>query len=221
MRYPKNCTIGSSTGTLASCPTCSSFGATARALVGYPALVDHVTHCSIEVFDTPARAAAQHRAGLRRLFRLQLKDQVKFLEKSLASLQMTQVRASTIAWLAAALPSYEELREQIVTAAIDRTCLALPLPTDRDSFVKRKDDARGKLSLIAQELARLVTAIVEQAATIARRLPALKAFPRLVADVEQQLSQLFTHELHRDHAAAAACAVSALSEGDRVAHRQS
>ena len=105
-----------------------------QALVGYPALVDHVTHCSIEVFDTPARAGAQHRAGLRRLFRLQLKEQVKFLEKSLSSLQMTQVRASTVAWLSAALPSYEELREQIVTAALDRTCLVLPLPTDRASF---------------------------------------------------------------------------------------
>ncbi len=165
-----------------------------QALVGYPALVDRVTHCSIEVFDTQARAYAQHRVGLRRLFRLQLKEQVKFLEKSLANLQMTQVRASGVAWLVAALPSYEDLREQIVTAAIDRTCLALPLPTDRDSFIKRKDEARGKVSLIAQELARLVTAIVEQAATIARRLPALKAFPRLVADVEQQLSQLFTPE---------------------------
>ena len=163
-----------------------------QALVGYPALVDHVTHCSIEVFDTPARAGAQHRAGLRRLFRMQLKDQVKFLEKSLSSLQMTQVRASTVAWLSAALPSYEELREQIVTAALDRTCLVLPLPTDRPSFVQRKEDARGKLTLIAQELARLVTTIVEQAGTIARKLPALKGLPRLVTDVEQQLSQLFT-----------------------------
>ena len=32
-------------------------------LVGYPALVDHVTHCAIEVFDTPARAGMQHRPG--------------------------------------------------------------------------------------------------------------------------------------------------------------
>ena len=151
-----------------------------------------MTHCSIEVFDTPARAGAQHRAGLRRLFRLQLKDQVKFLEKSLSSLQMTQVRASTIAWLSAALPSYEELREQIVTAALDRTCLILPLPTDRAAFIQRKEEARGKLTLIAQELARLVASIVDQAGAVARKLPALKAFPRSVADAEQQLSQLFT-----------------------------
>ncbi|HWL72678.1 MAG TPA: DUF3418 domain-containing protein, partial [Burkholderiaceae bacterium] len=163
-----------------------------QALVGYPALVDRLTHCSIEVLDTPERAAEEHRAGLRRLFRLQLKEQVKFLEKALASLQMTQVRVSGVAWLMLALPSYEDLREQIVTAAIDRTCLVSPLPTDRDSFITRKDESRGKVSLIAQELARLVAAIVEQAATIARRLSTAKAFPRLVADVEQQLSQLFT-----------------------------
>jgi ATP-dependent helicase HrpA len=165
-----------------------------QTLVGYPALVDQITHCSIEVFDAPARAHAQHRAGLRRLFQLQLKDQVKFLEKSLSSLQMTQVRASTVAWLQVALPSYEEIREQIVKAAVDRTCLVPPLPTDRGSFVDRKDDARGRLSLIAQEIARLVTAIVEQAMAAARKLQAMKAFPRLVADIEQQLSQLFTPE---------------------------
>ena len=35
-----------------------------QTLVGYPALVDHMTHCSIEVFDTPARAGA---AASRRL----------------------------------------------------------------------------------------------------------------------------------------------------------
>ena len=192
-----------------------------QALLGYPALVDHVTHCSIEVFDTPARADLEHRAGLRRLFRLVLKDQVRFLEKSLANLQMTQVRASTIAWLSATFPSYDELREQIITAALDRTCLAFPLPTDRASFVQRKEEARGKVSLIAQELARLIAAIVEQAATIARRLTALKAFPRLVADVEQQLSQLFAPQFIVTHSAPAACALSALFKGDRVADGQS
>ena len=107
---------------------------------------------------------------------------------------MTQIRAATIAWLSAALPSYEEIREQIVTATLDRTCLVAPLPTDRVSFVERKAAAREKLSLIAHEIARLVTTIVEQATVVARKLQALHAFPRLVVDVEQQLSQLFTAE---------------------------
>ena len=163
-----------------------------QSLVGYPALVDHGTHCSIEVFDTADESAVAHRAGLRRLFRLQLREQVKFLEKSLTSLQMVQVRASTVPALATALPSFEDLREQIVTAALDRTCLMNPIPADPASFEAREDEARGRISLIAQELARLVAAIVEVAAAMPRKLQALKAFPRAVADIEQQMSQLFT-----------------------------
>lgn len=162
-----------------------------QSLIGYPALVDHVTHCSIEVFDAPDQAIISHRIGLLRLFRLQLKEQVKFLERSLTSLQMVQVRASTIAALAAALPSFEELREQIVTAALDRACLTSPWPADRASFTERKDDARGRISLIAQEIARFVATIVEEATAVPRKLQALKAFPRVVADIEQQLAQLF------------------------------
>ena len=151
---------------------CSSFERDGQTLVGYPALVDHVTHCSIEVFDMPARADAQHRAGLRRLFRLQLKEQVKFLEKSLGE-PADDADAGLerrVAWRAhcRAMKTFASRSSRL--RSIGRACVP-PLPTDRDSFIKRKDDARGRLSLIAQELARLVTAIVEQAATIARRLP--------------------------------------------------
>jgi ATP-dependent helicase HrpA len=162
-----------------------------QALVGYPALVDRATHCSLDVFDDPAEARSQHREGLRRLFRLQLKEQVRFLEKSLVTLQATQLQAATVPALARAWDDLEDLRGQVVAAALDRTCLADPWPTDRARFVARKDEARGRLTLIAQEIARLVSAIVQEAAPIARRLAGLKAFPAVVADVEQQLARLF------------------------------
>jgi ATP-dependent helicase HrpA len=159
-------------------------------LVGFPALVDRDDHCEIDVFDDPDAARAQHRNGLRRLFRLQLREQVKFLEKSLATLQTTQMQASTVPALAAALPGFEALREQVVTAAIDRTCLAEPLPGNRAAFVARKADARSKLSLIAQEVARLLAAIVAEAATLPRKLNASRAYAASVSDVEQQLARL-------------------------------
>ena len=162
-----------------------------QTMVGFPALVDHVTYCSIDVFDTAEQAATEHHDGLRRLFRLQLKEQLKFLQKNLASLQMVQVRASTISALASAMPTFEDLREQIVDAAIDRTCMIAPLPLNRTEFLQRTDEARGRVSLIAQEIARLITQIVEQAATISSRLLLVKAFPKVVADLEAQLAQLF------------------------------
>jgi ATP-dependent helicase HrpA len=162
-----------------------------RKLIGFPALVDRGDRCEIEVFDDAIEARAQHRDGLRRLFRLQLKEQVKFLEKSLNALQTTQMQAGIVPALAGALPSFEELRDQVLTAAIDRTCLIDPWPTDNASFAARKNEARGKLSLIAQEIARLVTAIVQEAAALPKKLAAARAFAAAVADIEQQLARLF------------------------------
>ncbi len=48
-----------------------------QTLLGFPALVDKATHCDIEVFDDPNEAAEIHLNGLRRLFALQLKEQLK------------------------------------------------------------------------------------------------------------------------------------------------
>ncbi|MEG1833087.1 MAG: ATP-dependent RNA helicase HrpA [Burkholderiaceae bacterium] len=162
-----------------------------QVLIGHPALVDRGSFCSLDVFDDAAEAAARHRDGLRRLFRLQLKEQVKFLEKSLNSLQTTQMQAGTVPAIAAAVTSFEDLRDQVVTAAIDRTALIEPWPTDNASFAARKNDARGKLNLIAQEVARLVAAIVTEAAAIPKKLNGLKGFPAAIADVEAQMKALF------------------------------
>jgi ATP-dependent helicase HrpA len=171
-------------------------------LVGFPALVDRGDHCEIDVFDEVERARDAHRQGLRRLFRLQLREQLKFLEKSLASLQTAQMQAATVPSLAAAFPQFEALREQVLVAALDRTCLVDPWPTDRAGFVARKDEARGKLSLIAQEIARLLASIVAEAAALPRKLAAARAFPAAVADIEQQLARLFARDFVVDTAAA-------------------
>ena len=58
-----------------------------QALIGYPALIDKGSHVEIEVFDEPEAAAEKHRVGLRRLFALQLRDALKYLEKNLPDLQ--------------------------------------------------------------------------------------------------------------------------------------
>jgi ATP-dependent helicase HrpA len=162
-----------------------------QTLIGHPALVDLGDACALEVFDDPAEANLKHRSGLRRLFRLQLREQVKFLEKSLNTLQTTQMQASAVPALAAALPGFEDLRDDVITAGIDRTCLVEPLPVDRATFDARRNDARGRLNLVAQEVARLAAAIVQEATPIPKKLNALRLFPATVADVEQQLTRLF------------------------------
>jgi ATP-dependent helicase HrpA len=93
--------------------------------------------------------------------------------------------------LAAALPSFETLKDQVLVAAIDRVCLAEPWPMDNATFGARRQEARGKLGLIAQEVARLVTTIVQDAASLPKKLNGARAFGSAVADIEQQLRQLF------------------------------
>ena len=160
-------------------------------LLGYPALVDHDDHCTLEVFDDPRVARSRHREGLQRLFRLQLRQQIQHLERSLPSLQAVRLQASVVPVLAAALPSLEDLRDQVVAAAIDRTCLQEPWPTDRTGFLARKDEARGKLSLIAQQIAGSAAAIVQEAAALPKKLAASRSFAAACSDIEQQLARLF------------------------------
>ena len=62
-----------------------------QTLIGFPALIDAGDAVTIEVFDEPEVAAAKHRAGLRRLFALQIKDALKYLEKNMPDLQKMAV----------------------------------------------------------------------------------------------------------------------------------
>ncbi len=167
-------------------PEIQEFRRGAQLLIGHPALVDHGTHCRIEVFDDPDAARAAHRAGLHRLFRLQLRNQTAALEKGFKSLAPLQLRAMTLA----PMRQLEPLGDQIITAALDRVCLAEPWPVDRDQFQRRKDDARGRLGLVAQELSRLVAVIVDEAIAAGRKLAGLRGADPARADMEQQMARL-------------------------------
>ncbi|MGA8787139.1 MAG: ATP-dependent RNA helicase HrpA, partial [Polaromonas sp.] len=68
-------------------PELMEIGKGSQTLIGFPALIDLGDAVTIEVFDEPEVATAKHRAGLRRLFSLQIKDALKYLEKNLPDLQ--------------------------------------------------------------------------------------------------------------------------------------
>ena len=162
-----------------------------QTLVGYPALVDQGNQCTLEVFDDPLVARGRHREGLRRLFRLQLRQQIQYLERSVSSLQKVCLQAKGVPSLASAAPSFEDLRDQVVGAAVDRTCLEEPWPVNREQFLERKEDARGRLNLIAQQIASLLATIVQEASPLTKKLGANRAYAAACSDVEQQLARLF------------------------------
>ncbi|BEH31215.1 ATP-dependent RNA helicase HrpA [Burkholderia pseudomallei] len=152
-------------------------------LFGYPALVDRGTHCDVEVFDSPDEAARIHRAGLRRLFALQLKEPIKYLEKNLPGLREMAMQYMS-------LGTQDELRDQLIATALDRACLQEPLPADDASFHARRDEGRSRLNLLAQEIARLVGQILAEYAGLAKKLAQAKPFPAAHADMQSQLAAL-------------------------------
>ncbi|SFT74602.1 ATP-dependent RNA helicase HrpA [Paraburkholderia aspalathi] len=154
-----------------------------QTLFGYPALVDRGTHCDVEVFDSPDEAARIHRAGLRRLFALQLKEPIKYLEKNLPGLREMAMQFMPRG-------TQEELRDQLIDTALDRACLQDPLPADDVSFHTRRDEGRSRLTLLAQEIARLVGQILTEYATVTKKLVQAKSFAAAHADMQNQLDGL-------------------------------
>jgi ATP-dependent helicase HrpA len=155
-----------------------------RSVIGFPALVDEGESVALRVFDTAEKAGARHRAGLRRLFALALREQVKYIEKSLPGLRDMAMQFMN-------LGTEKELREQFVAATLDRTCMMAPLPQNAAEFATRRDQARARIALVAQEYARLVGQILAEHAQLQKKLGAAnKAFPAIVADIQAQCAAL-------------------------------
>ena len=150
-------------------------------LIGFPALVDKGAHCDLEVFDDPAVAARTHRSGLRRLFALQLKDQLKYIEKNIPGLQQMGMQFM-------ALGSQEELREQIIQKALDMACLQEPLPQDAGAFNVRKDEGKSRLGLLVNEIARLLSQVLTEFHGLPKKLQGVQAQAAL--DMQTQLHGL-------------------------------
>ena len=160
-------------------------------LVGFPALVDRGDAVELDVFDTPEAASSVHHGGLRRLFALQLREPLKAAEKNLPGLQQA-------AFAYMPLGSAEELRAQILDAALDLAFLGDPLPTDAEAFAQRLAEGRPRLQLLAQEMGRLAAGILAEWSAANKKLAAFKSQQALHMDITQQLQELVSKRFMLD-----------------------
>jgi len=149
----------------------------------FNALVDMGDFVTIRVFDTREEAMAEHRKGLSRLFIMTLKEQVKYLEKNLPGLQ-------TLAMQYVSFDTSQELQRQILAVTFDRCCLMDPLPATEKAFSSRAKDAKGRISLVAQEIVRLLSTVIAEYSSIQKSIPGIKAYPSATQDIKFQLEAL-------------------------------
>jgi len=154
-----------------------------QTVLGYPGLTDDGESVSLKVFDSAEEAAAAHRSGLRRLFMLQFRDQVKYFDKNIPGL-------SQMAMQYMALGSNDDLKRQIVALTFERACLSEPLPTTPAAFKSRCGDSKARLGLIMQEVCRLVGTVLGEWQAVNKKLPAFKTQAAVVQDIEAQVKRL-------------------------------
>jgi ATP-dependent helicase HrpA len=149
----------------------------------YNALVDDADAVVLRAFETREAAQTAHRIGLRRLFMLSLKEQVKYLEKNLPD-------AQRLGMLFMPFGTQQELHQQILAMAFDKGCLNDPLPENEAEFAVRAREAKNRLLLIAQELARLVANVLTEHQSLQKCLQQIKANAQASQDIRAQLEWL-------------------------------
>ena len=162
-----------------------SFERDSLKVTGYPALEDNGDSIAVKLFDTESAAHVNHRKGVCRLMRFELKEQVKQLEKNLPNFNQYALILRNIM-------SPEELREELITAIADRAFIGEDdLPRTNAEFMTLKQRARTRLPAVTQAIARQVQAIAtEYQMLIAAQTKMPPTVNRLKRDVEQQSALL-------------------------------
>ncbi|MGF1612563.1 MAG: ATP-dependent RNA helicase HrpA [Gammaproteobacteria bacterium] len=173
----------------------------ATACRGYPALSDRQTTVAIHVVDSRRRADEDHRAGLRRLFLLELAPAVRDLKKALRGLwAMCLSYALAPPSPFAAVDGGEEstagrslndsLQDEVLALIVDRAFLAHnPMIRTESQFRRCQQTGLAHLNGVAQEVHELVGAIFRAYADV-RKAQARVAAADALSDIASQLEHL-------------------------------
>jgi ATP-dependent helicase HrpA len=162
-----------------------SFERSGRKLTGYPALVDEGDSVAIRLFDTRDAADASMRAGVCRLLRIELKEQMKQLDKSLPGLTQAVMQLRGIA-------NADDLKADLVTAICDRAFIGDDeLPRTQKEYEAQRQRARTRLPAVRDAACRMFAGIADEHHRASLRLGSVpSAFNRVAADLRAQLQRL-------------------------------
>jgi ATP-dependent helicase HrpA len=176
---------GQTSWTFGDLPETLSFVKHGQRLTGYPALVDDGDSVSVALLDTRAAAATAMRAGVVRLLRIALKQNLANFEKggpghAQAALQLKTSIAT------------DRLLPDVVAAIADRAFVGDdPLPRSEKAFAEQTRRARARLPAVAEGAFRLLAAIAAAHWALGQRLGKMPAVhSRAVAEVRRRRDAL-------------------------------
>ncbi|NLR75972.1 ATP-dependent RNA helicase HrpA [Leeia aquatica] len=166
-------------------PESLHFTRNGASLTGYPALVDMDDSVAVMLLDTTEEAHEAHRAGVRRLLRLVLKDHLKQWQKSLPNWTQLAMQLRT-------LGNSDVLLEDFMTAVADRAFIGEDaLPRSSKAFDEQRARARTRLPAVTQGLLKTLGEIAALWQPLLHKLEKPDAQTRpLAATLKAQLQQL-------------------------------
>ncbi len=152
-------------------------------ITGYPALAERGESVSIVLLDTPAAAAQEMRAGVRRLLWLSLKAQRKQWEKQLPNFTKMALQARRTL-------TTDELRKDLLTCIADRAFIGdEALPRTAAAFSQQQQRARIRLPTVTTAACQLAVIILSDYQAVQEKL-STKLPSSLVRDIQGQISHL-------------------------------
>jgi len=166
-------------------PQTLTFTRGGRKVTGYPALADEGDSVAIQLFDVEAAAQASMRAGVVRLMRLTLKEQLRQLDKNLRGFEQAALQLRSVA-------NVDELRADLVSAICDRAFIGDDeLPRGLKAFEEQVKRARTRLPAVNEAACRIFTTIALEHHQLSLALGAAKGtVARAANDIRAQLQRL-------------------------------
>ena len=162
-----------------------SFTRDGRKLTGYPALTDEKDSVSIKLFDVREAAERSTRAGVTRLLRLELKEQMRNLAKTVDGLTQALMQVRTVI-------GADDMKEDLIAAITDRAFVGEDaLPRNQKEYEAQRGRARTRLPAVSSAACRMFAAIAHEYHLSSQKIGAAKgAMHRLAADLKAQLPRL-------------------------------
>ena len=152
----------------------------------YPALVDEGDKVALKLLDDQEQADRESLRGVVRLLMLQVADTVKYLRKQL-------FRGQELAVVAAGLQAYEQLKEEVIFAAVKIACVPeKTLPSTEEEFNACLAQGRAQVVSVAQRLEGVVSELLPDLKEVRRLQARYKdRYARSVVESQRQLAFLF------------------------------
>lgn len=155
-------------------------------VVGYPALVLEKDRVALRVLDSAEKAQAAMPVGLCRLYALQSKDKITYLERHLPGITQMCLHYAPVG-------NCDQLKQDIITAILRKAFIGdVPLPRTADAFRARREQGAAAMLLVANEIATWLADALAAHHAVAKRLKTAvpPAWIKAVADIRAQLAQL-------------------------------